>query len=566
MTQHSLSLVLLTVLLAAAAGVNGAETPDAGMPFDLQGLVEKEIKAGAKKIVVPPGRYRVTPKNREHLRLADLEGIEIVADGVEMVCTETTRALSIVNCRNVTVRGLTMDYDPLPFTQGRIVALADDRKWLDVELFEGYPDEGVKTFKFEIFDPATNTLRTETYYGIEVEKKAPRQYRFSRPAGFRYDANRHIERVGDIVVTGVELAPHGSIPHAVTIERCTSVTLSDVTLYASNCFGFLEVASDATRYVRCRIDRCAPKDDVRTRSWPRVRSLNADAYHSKHAVRGPAYEECIARYQGDDCVAINGDYHMIMGSQGKTLRVLAKHDLNVQVGDPVELVTYQGQRLPDAKVTAVQRDGTIKDEERAFLAKQRMNDELKAAKSALTKAFTLTLDRDVEIAMGGVLCSANRIGNGFVVKGGTFGFNRSRGILVKASHGEITGNRLDGCWEEAIKVSPEYWWLEAGSSNDVKITNNTVVNCRSFAISVWADGGRGQVAPAGAHNDIVITGNTVRDCPMPGILVTSTIGLRLEENTLENLRARPGTPWFLKPAGLKEQQAVVEINVERRKQ
>ena len=71
---------------------------------------------------------------------------------------------------------------------------------------------------------------------------------------------------------------------------------------------------------------------------------------------------------GDDCMNICGDYHLIMGSQGKELRVLAKHDMNIQPGDPVELVTYDGRRLPDAKAVAIQPAGTIRDEERAFLA------------------------------------------------------------------------------------------------------------------------------------------------------------------------------------------------------
>jgi hypothetical protein len=32
----------------------------------------------------------------------------------------------ITRCTNVTVRGLTIDYDPLPYTQGRISAISAD--------------------------------------------------------------------------------------------------------------------------------------------------------------------------------------------------------------------------------------------------------------------------------------------------------------------------------------------------------------------------------------------------------------------------------------------------------
>jgi hypothetical protein len=74
--------------------------------------------------------------------------------------------------------------------------------------------------------------------------------------------------------------------------------------------------------------------------------------------------------------------------------------------------------------------GTIRDDERAWLLKQRMNETLRTAKGALNRAYSVTLDRAVEIPRGGVICAANRIGNGFLVKGCDFGFNRSRGILT----------------------------------------------------------------------------------------------------------------------------------------
>ena len=140
----------------------------------------------------------------------------------------------------------------------------------------------------------------------------------------------------------------------------------------------------------------------------------------------------------------------------------------------------------------------------------------------MTKAFTVTLDREVNIPRGGVICSANRIGNGFAVKDCNFGFNRSRGILIKASHGEVSGNRMEGCWMSAILVAPEYWWLEAGSSSDLKITGNTIIACKGIPICIEATAGNGDIAPAGAHQNITITGNTVKNCPAPGILVCST--------------------------------------------
>jgi hypothetical protein len=469
--------------------------------------------------------------------------VDITANGVEMICTETTLAVSIANCRNVTLGGLVIDYDPLPFTQGRITGFSTDKGVHEIELFEGYPPaESARTFKYEIFRPDTRALRGDDRYPSRIEVIDPRHLRVICPGRRSSD----LEQVGDLIVLGAEYAPHGSAGHAVELNNNVNVRLEDIRLYASNCFGFLEFNCDGSTYYRCKIDRRAAADDPVRRADPRLRSLNADAYHSKHAVKGPAYIECSARFMGDDCINICGDYHMIMGSSGRQLRVLAKHGMNIVAGDPVELVQYDGLRLPDAKAVAIQRAGTIRDEERRFLARQRMNEDLRTTRGgALTSAYTVTLDREVEIPMGGVICAANRVGSGFVVRNCTFGFNRSRGILIKASHGEVNGNHIEGCRMSAVLVTPEYWWLEAGSSNDVKIIDNTILSCSKAAISVEAQAGNGSIAPAGAHQQITIRGNRVGGCPSPCIRVTSTRGLTIENNRLEltaaDMPARNGT-------------------------
>ena len=533
-----------------------AEVPAVGVPFDLQGFIDREAKAGSKRIVVPPGRYRVTPRNRQHLLLEELKDLEIVADGVEMICTETTRALTVARCTNVTVRGLTIDYDPLPFTQGRITAISPDQQVYTVELFAGYPDAAsVRNFKYEVFRPDTRTLRCEDRNVSKIETVDARHLRLTCPG--RHDV--HPEQVDDLIVIGAEYAPSGSAAHAIECHSNQNVRLEGIVLFASNCFGFLEFNCDGSVYARCRIDRRSAEDDPIKRASPRLRSLDADAYHSKHAIKGPSYLECSARFMGDDCINICGDYHMIMTSQGRELRVLGKGNLNIQPGDPVELVLYTGERLPDGKAVSVQPAGSITEDERAFLARQGLDAGLKSGRG-LGRAYTVTLDREVTIPRGGVLCSANRIGNGFVVKDCDFGFNRSRGILIKASRGEITGNRMEGCWMSAILVSPEYWWLEAGSSSDVRITGNTITRCSGVPIRVEATGGNGETAPAGAHRNITINGNTVSGCAMPGILVTSTSGLQIGPNTFEGWIRSQVIPGEMRRAHLTELKPVVEIN------
>ncbi len=503
-----------------------AQAP-AGISFDLQAFIDKQLQAGNQRIIVPPGRYRVTPKNQQHLVLRNLKDIQIIADGVEMICAETTRAMTISRCTNVTVRGLVIDYDPLPFTQGYITAMSADKIVHEVELFDGYPPaEAARNFKYEIFRPDTRTLRCDDHYPKKVEAVDSRHLRITNPVG---SANEP-EQVGDLIVIGAEYAPHGSAGHAIVCDGNVNVRLENIDLFASNCFGFLETNCDGSVYYRCRIERRPAATDPVKRADPRLRSLDADAFHSKHAVKGPSYIECVARFMGDDCINICGDYHMVMSSQGKDLRVLAKGSMNIQVGDPVELVQYDGRRLPDAKAVAIQPAGNIRDEERAFLLKQRMNESLRTAKGALNRAYTITLDRDVEIPIGGVICSDAPCWQRICRERLRLWLQP----LPRHSHQsepwrdqrEPAGRLLDVGHPRRARI------LVAGGRQQQRPEDR-----RQHHHRLRPDGHRHrsrrrqrQDRAGRAHRNIAIIGNTVIGCPLPNIHVASTDGLRVENN------------------------------------
>jgi hypothetical protein len=531
-TFLSHALGATTAFGALACARTGARAPGAGAPLDLQGLIDRQVRAGKRSVAIPSGRHRVAPVRGQHLLLENLEDVVIDAEGVELVCTQTTRALTVVGCRNVTVKGLVIDYDPLPYTQGRITQLSPDKQVHEIELFDGYPDaDGVHACKYEIFDLCTRLLRFGSYYDLTVERVGTRRLRVTKGAAYARQAKP--EQAGDLVVIARAHAPGGSVPHAICAERCRDVTFDRVTVYASNCFGFFETACERSRYAYCAVDRRSPESDPVARASPRLRSLNADAFHSKRATVGPEYVGCSAAFNGDDGVAINGDYHLVAGASGRTLRVIAKHSLDVRIGDAVEIVDPHGQRLADARVETIEPALDITDAERELLKTLPMDEGLRTHRDgALTHAFHIALDRAEPLSFGALIGAVGRMGNGFVVRGCRFGHNRSRGLVIKASQGSIAHNEFTENWMEAIKIAPEPWWLEAGSSTDVVILGNTVQGCHATAIEVQARSLLGEVAPAGAHRRIRIESNDIRDGVLPLLSVSSTDGLSIRDNLL----------------------------------
>nr|MCU0791690.1 hypothetical protein [Opitutaceae bacterium] len=475
--KSSPSLTLCAALLIAACAIaplNGS-TPDsttaapasvsAAVAFDLQGFIDARVAAGDTTIVIPTGRHLVTPRNKQHLLLRGLKNITIEATGAELVCSETTRAITIENCENLTLRGLVIDYDPLPFTQARITAISEDKTRLELELIPGYADFGAPPVKLETFNPETNELRGRiTFHRPTIEKLGDGRAVLTRPRG---PASGSIDSIGDIAVLHHEHAPGGFIPHAIMATDSRGLVFENVTLYASDTFGFFENRCENSRYLNCAVDRRPPELDYAMRGYRRVRSLNADAFHSKNARGGPRYERCIARYNGDDSIAINGYYHFITAVEGDSLRVLAKAEMTLRVGDTAQMITREGVRLPDRKITALTPLGSATEEERALVSTPGWVEPRTLART-LKEAWRVTLDGPVDdIPVATLIASAESIGSGFEIRDCYLGHNQSRGILLKAGHGRIEGNTMVGSIMSTILVAPEYFWLEAGFADDV---------------------------------------------------------------------------------------------------
>ena len=459
-------------------------------------IITEALAAGEKHIIVPPGRYEARPQDGTHLLLEGLSDVTMDATGVELVCTETTRAISIKYCTNLTIRGMTIDYDPLPFTQGRIVDISADRCTHTIEMMDGFqPSETTIPFKYSMYDPA-GFLRYGNYFDYTLKPLPGNRLQVQ----LREPDKDGGERIGDTAVISSQHLVGEELPHAVTVENSIGCVFENMTVYASPCFGFFEEHCDDSVYKNCTIDRRAG----------RLHSLNADAFHSKFAKRGPQIVGCKAMWQGDDCVNICGAYHLVTEADGAQLRVLAKTSMDIQAGDAVELVTVDGTRLPDATVRSVERVGKITGEERQNL---KPLDLLPWVCDFLNDAYRIRLDRSVRLPYGSVIASIDRKGNGFAVINCTFGNNRSRGILIKASDGIIRGNRIENAHMQAIKIAPEYEWLESGYSRNVDVVSNVVINSGMEALQIQP------VASGAGFENIRIGGNQFETGFRPAILL-----------------------------------------------
>jgi hypothetical protein len=236
----------------------------------------------------------------------------------------------------------------------------------------------------------------------------------------------------------------------------------------------------------------------------------------------------------------------VAGGGGRTLRLLTVDRPAIARGDPVEFLPFEGQRPPNAVAVSLEPSAEpMTSAEEAFIGKLRMVEKVRARfLNGRVKAYSLTVDRDVALPQGSAVCSAMRVGNGFAVKDCNFGDNRSRGILIKASDGEISGNRIVKSRMAAVLISPEFQWMEAACSSDVVVKDNVIREIGETSIRVLAPGGNGRPLPAGTHRNISILNNRIENSPWPLIEVTSTAGLVIDGNVLptEPIRGKTRGP------------------------
>ena len=500
--------------------------------YDLQSFIENELAAGNKGIKLPRGRLKLRPKKNVHLNLINLKGITIDASETEILCMETNRAIHIENCEDLQIKGLVIDYDPLPFTQGTIKNIAQDGSWFQVKIAKGYPKaKSIKMHKIELFNPQDNSLVKDisTFYGSKIEVLDDQNFKVILKSGTVLDK----KYLGFRLITDTTNSKK-RIPHTVVLENCKNTLLKEVTVFASNCFAFLELNCENNTYDRCRVDR--RYKDFDQYEIPRLWSSNADAFHSISATKGPQYIQCVAMHQGDDCHNIHGTYHIVIEQKNEALILASKRDFNLQIGDSLEIISPSGKQYPENQMIEAEKLGPTSSEEREFWNQSYglINPQI------FRNKYKIKIKNSIHIQSGSIISAKNRKGSGFKIEGGYYGYNRSRALLLKASNGIVKNNRIVESRMSAIVVSPELQWMESGLSDNVRIENNYIENCSygeifdaSYQISpitVVVATKNKTLGPAGCQTDIKILNNTITQSNYPLISISSTDSATIKDN------------------------------------
>ena len=496
-------------------------------PADFRPLVKEALARGEKRVVIPPGAYRLAPQpsGGEFWSLSGLKDVEIIADGVTLVGTKLMRALSLYRCSGVTLQGLTVDYDPLPFTQGEVITVGADGNSIDVKLHQGYPRKAYS--RLDVVDPQTRYRKKGMpfLWGTKAELIGEDVVRVSLP-GLAKTA-----RLGDLV--SLSTGQETGAPHAISVEGCERMTLRHVTVYSAPGMGILEADGEGgSRFQGCRI---VPGPKPAGATEERLLSTSWDALQSKTIRQGPLVEDCEIADAGDDSWSVQSADYLILKSSG-TAVVLASRDEftdGVQNGDRLR-TSIEG---PEYHIVSRKAVGRAEAGLGGVVLEKLRQAQSWSLWKVSPKCLALTLDRPCDLTPGQSVYSPDRMGNGFIFRHNHI---HSAGRVLLKAGGLMEGNTLDT--PHALVVCPELPVGAAAGVEDLFIRDNMIRHGGWFCpapwssqagvLSVTAADGPSKLRSTPVYKNLKIEGNTLDGGAGPQLVVASARGVVIRGNRL----------------------------------
>lgn len=515
---------LLTALLAWSGAAGEA---------DLRSLIADAVKNRQTVLRIPPGVYRLgkdPADDKAHLLLSRIHDLEIDGTGVELVFTRMQGAngITIRDCRNLTLKGFTIDLDPISFTQGAVIAVAPDYSYYDVKIDPGYEtDPAAFRNRFRpmsIFDPATRLWKpgVEDLFLEQVEVPEPGVWRVRVRPGNRRKYN---------VAVGDKAAIPCVAGCAVTATGSTNLVYDGITIYQAGTMAFHEHGGGGnTRIVNCKVTRRPGTD--------RLLSSNADGFHCKNMRKGPTVENSTFEYMQDDGINIHGMLGRVRGdADGTTLTLLPRYESGILAGDTLEFFDPETHRSKGRAAVS-----EVTDLSRIDPA------ELKRYGALSGTAKSVVLTSPVRLSDGDRYINHSASGSGFTIRNNRFGPLRYRGMLIRTSNGVIENNTVRDTGNGGIYFESSFGPESEGPyADNVRVENNTLLDIGAFP--GWDKGvgiqvidfnyPRPQTADlAQNHRNLRISGNRVSGTSNSGIRVMNGRDIVITGNRLEKIGSR----------------------------
>ncbi len=497
-------------------------------------------------VEIPSGTYTIGPdpaNNGAHLKIALAEMLTIkgIPDATLIMTDWQHDGMVISASREVSLENITIDYDPLAYTQGTITSVDTTNKYIYMDIDSGFPlptadpfvNSDIKGYVYtdDNIDGSFNEHRI--YYPTLVTGL---NYRLTSLDSVTTDLVGHdlvlSTRGGTkaiaVVVTGSELNEDPNNPG----EHLDSVTVKNVTVNASPTGAFNCRSNDGMVTLEdCNI----------TAPTGRLLSTNADGLHARWNRAPINLIGCDFSRMGDDAVNITGSYQGLLEQTSANVIYVEQH-AGYYVNDHIRITNPEtGELITEATITAVSK-GVYTPTAGTISTKITVAETLPTLSSVLTPLSGRSEADEV--------INLDLIGAGSQIIGNSFGNNRARGIMLRCDNALIEGNYFYQLDDPAIVIGEDFAWREGPGGDGAIIRNNVFENINRSNIVIQI---AGATPPAGYHDidDIVIEGNDFFDYGRASYNGRGNVGTVLYVEDTENLQFLRNT------IGAKNEDAVI---------
>ena len=495
--------------------------PDDGKndtPAILAALEACRDKQGTK-LVFAPGRYDINGgpmgqrgRRQSSLNINNINNLTIEGNGAELIGCDYSTMFHFTECHNITINNLTVDWDPVPFTQGKVVAV--DSNYVDIEVVSPFTAQaGRRTDGLLGYDPELQRMARR--YTDHYQKGHEKPSEIVRPGVMRLFIGRQDRFTGTLPPVGKYIIVRHQIygDQAFQFLKCNKIRIENVNIYSNPGMGVIG------RFSR---DFLLRHLNVMIRPGSgRWMSCTADATNFGSCRGTIVMENCLFEGMGDDATNVNAGHYQVVTerlSDKKLLIGCGPRDRRVtlpEIGDRLEL---SGPDLVPYATAAVK---SVKSDERKKTFVVELSDKLPER----TKKGDIVGNASGCPSVRIRCCTVSRC--------------RARGFIIKTRDAVIENCTLQNVSASGVVMNVDLntWWESIGSQ-DVIIRNNRFIDCRferayvSGVIECLA-GLREEKASPGIHRRITVANNIIQGTDGNAIKIGYADGADIVNNVID---------------------------------
>ncbi|AHF92261.1 alpha-1,2-mannosidase [Opitutaceae bacterium TAV5] len=485
------------------------------------------VAAGPGSVVkVSAGTWRLLPDGEEMSCVPVSRARQLTIRGepgkTELVIgAPHTGVFTLDQCDETTISGFIIDYDPLPFTQGQIVAVDYKAGTFDLKIDHGFPQLAEPMFTRltrswgMIMDSQTRRLKSGAPDFVYVDLA------FTTETG-----NKGVWRLRPetkdmpklrFMATGdrfVQLARGGRAAFFLTANR--NCRVEDIIVYSSPASSVTSVGNDALT-VRGLQVRIRPGTD-------RLISTDADGVHCQQNIKGPLIENGEFEGMADDAINIYAPAVVVREVSSPTRIRVSGYAGSIKAGDKLQIIepgsgTVKGEALVSQIQPAPGAKGTLWTLDFATPVP-----ELRAGENSRT---------------ADTLYNLSRCGAGYVIRNNRFLHFRGRAVLLRAGDGIVENNTFVAPSANSIVMANEPDWPEGPMPWQITIRRNTFQGGGDIPVNIISYRLGHQPAEGRSLRGVTIENNRFFNPAGTAIRLQSTGDIAIRDNRIE---LQPGSP------------------------